>query len=1628
MGAIRGRSLRALLAGSLVLGCVAAGSVALDSQPAAAATPVPLYVASGGSGDCTTSATACGSIESAITTAESGSYNGDDVTINVAAGTYTENDTIAASGLNSLTLQGAGASTTTLSGGGTGTILNIDSGTVDIGGIAFADGNGTAGGLNVCYDSTGCTVQVTDSTFYDNSGNFGGAILNGGGAGNASLTVTDSLFSDNYSLRGGAINNGELGANEPNGPHSATLSIVGSTFTGNTSNYAGGAIDSGDDSWYCTPNCSDSVSVTNSTFSTNSTVGTGGALANGIGTLTVTASTFTGNVSSETSGGAISNGDNSYDGGGGATGTLSVSDSTFSGNSAPLNGGAIDNGTTFQNLGSPGDGVATVVSSTFSGNSASSGGGSISNESGSGSLSFGSSILADATSGQECSGTVTDEGYNIADDSSCELSNTGSVTSSGTLDASLGSLAYNGGSTETILPTPTSPVIGAVPNPTSIDGVQVCPATDQRGVASLADGPCDIGAVQDGTAGIPTVLHTTSASGANVSVGNVLTGVGGTTSNVGVACTSLATRATVESDPNAPGTANLSVTNATFTSCSGPFGSLTVTELSYPIAETVSDAPGDPVTSGPQTVDVASTAQGFDCQYYGAGGSGSWSNATNTASISGESFVLVGGTGNTNLCPSSTVTTFSLPATVDSSVHGHPAVFVASVPSSPTITNLPAPAYPGGSFTPVVSTTGDGVTSVTSSTPLACTVNPTTGVVSFLIAGSCTLTVHVAAGTNYGAADGTPQTFAISPNSPTAPTISNLPSSGAADTGFTATVSTSGDGTASVTSSTPAVCTATGLAVSFVEPGTCTLVAHVTAGASYGAADGSPQSVDVSVTVSSVVFTGTAANPTVTVYGSGFGPESGLGAPVSSGGTGYDYGSNLTFADTEGGGWTAGASPGPGFVISSYSNTQITFAFDSLYSTVAGAKGGDAFTLSLFGVSSSGTVAYPPAGQTGPGPFAFVAGSAAPSRTSLTPIDTSSDTAEPSFSGGTDPVAVAISPNGSTAYVVDQTPANSVSEISTSTDAVIGTPISTGAGSAPDNIAISPDGTTGYVTDYGTSLVTVFSTADPTGPTSTIEVGSEPDDVAITPDGTTGYVTSIGSDTVTVFSTADPTGATTSIDVGAPTAAVAISPDGSTAYVTTSDGTVIPIPTNTNVPDPTPISVGAGPVGIAITPDGSTAYVADSADGTVTPIALTPGGGTAGTPIHVGGTPFGVAVAPNGSTVYVTDASDHAVIPIATASGTPGTPIQVGATPYSLAIAPDQGPTASLQATTADGVTTFDASASGTGTSPIASYTWNFGDGSPEVVTYSATTSYAYATSGTYSASVTVTDAAGASTTEVYTGHTASLKGGPGATATASVQIQITACSTGSSCSSGPVAVAATPTTPAQTVTVTAPAAASGAAQALTVSNGPGVLTCGTKGFQEVGNITTFSANFQPTGNVTLTDAIPTASSPKNVKVCFQGATGAPVYLKKCNPKLSVLPCASVTAASGGGVDVTLVDSATDPRAHIVDALGVIAETPTSIGTKATVGKVFTIKGTTLLGSGQTYPTVDFTSCDGTLDATAPVEVSASKTTAVSVLVPNNAKTGTVQLVWSNPQTSTAPPNTETAISISPVAITGSHC
>ena len=60
--------------------------------------------------------------------------------------------------------------------------------------------------------------------------------------------------------------------------------------------------------------------------------------------------------------------------------------------------------------------------------------------------------------------------------------------------------------------------------------------------------------------------------------------------------------------------------------------------------------------------------------------------------------------------------------------------------------------------------------------------------------------------------------------------------------GFTATVSTNSNGTPSVTSSTTSVCTASGLVVTYVSGGQCTLTAQVAASTTYAAAVGSAQS------------------------------------------------------------------------------------------------------------------------------------------------------------------------------------------------------------------------------------------------------------------------------------------------------------------------------------------------------------------------------------------------------------------------------------------------------------------------------------------------------------------------------------------------------------------------------------------------------------------------------------------------------------------------------------------------------------------------------------------------------------------------------------------------------------------
>jgi YVTN family beta-propeller protein len=157
-----------------------------------------------------------------------------------------------------------------------------------------------------------------------------------------------------------------------------------------------------------------------------------------------------------------------------------------------------------------------------------------------------------------------------------------------------------------------------------------------------------------------------------------------------------------------------------------------------------------------------------------------------------------------------------------------------------------------------------------------------------------------------------------------------------------------------------------------------------------------------------------------------------------------------------------------------------------------------------------------------------------------------------------------------------------------------------------------------------------------------------------------------------------------------------------------------------------------------------------------------------------------VAITPDGTTAYVTNVDAGTVTPIDTATNTAGTPIPVagGSKPRGVAITPDQAPVAALSATPARAgqPSSFDASPSTDPDGTVASYEWDFGDGS-SATTLSATTTHTYAGAGGYTVTVTETDDAGCSTSLVFTGQTVSCNGS--SAAQASLQVTIAAACSG---------------------------------------------------------------------------------------------------------------------------------------------------------------------------------------------------------------------------------------------------------
>ena len=271
--------------------------------------------------------------------------------------------------------------------------------------------------------------------------------------------------------------------------------------------------------------------ITGNTDSTSASSAAGAGLANA-GQATVLGSTFSDNTETDNSwGGAISNQ---------LGATLNVAGSTFSGNDAGGGGndgaaGAIANfgtatfvGSTFWgNVTNGGDGGAietqgslTLISNTFAGgnqsNNLSSGGGDVFDQSGATVYAAGN-IFGDTSTGPcyiQGGATWQDDGYNAAASATTtECLGAATDVADSSLPGDLGALADNGGATQTVLPGPGAPEVGAVPDPTSVnvDGepTPLCPVSDQSGAPSN-DEDCSIGSLFVASVpGVPSGLTAT---------------------------------------------------------------------------------------------------------------------------------------------------------------------------------------------------------------------------------------------------------------------------------------------------------------------------------------------------------------------------------------------------------------------------------------------------------------------------------------------------------------------------------------------------------------------------------------------------------------------------------------------------------------------------------------------------------------------------------------------------------------------------------------------------------------------------------------------------------------------------------------------------------------------------------------------------------------------------------------------------------------------------------------------------------------------------------------------------------------------------------------------------------------
>jgi CSLREA domain-containing protein len=318
------------------------------------------------------------------------------------------------------------------------------------------------------------TVTITNADLTENvSVTEGGAITNDG-----ELTIADSRLNINTANTGGAI-------------FTANNALVQRcTINGNTAPGGGGGIFN-----------AASLTVESSTLDSNKTPGVNGN-GGAIGTLT-----FAGPVSTTIRNSTLSLNSARRGGGFSNVGTLTIVNSTLSGNTANAEGGGLYNS----------GGTSSVQADTFYGNSALTGGGiySANSPSGHALILLSNSVFNTGSNGANLafgSGIITSLGYNLSNDAAGGGAGTGpdgllsgpnDIRSSGT---NLGPLQDNGGPTKTHLPLFPSPLIDSGDD--EIANPPLSLTSDQRGPGfARRIGPrADRGAVEAGMSIIVTTL------------------------------------------------------------------------------------------------------------------------------------------------------------------------------------------------------------------------------------------------------------------------------------------------------------------------------------------------------------------------------------------------------------------------------------------------------------------------------------------------------------------------------------------------------------------------------------------------------------------------------------------------------------------------------------------------------------------------------------------------------------------------------------------------------------------------------------------------------------------------------------------------------------------------------------------------------------------------------------------------------------------------------------------------------------------------------------------------------------------------------------------------------------------